>query len=64
MDTNKTQPEQLPQDAVSSSAEFRTWDDLFGILAWKFHPTKSVDMLLDAEKVYEELKYNFELKRK
>lgn len=55
---------QLQQTGVSSSAEFRTWDDLFGILAWKFHPTKSGDMFLDAEKVYEELKDKFDLKRK
>ena len=64
METNKTQTEQLTQDVVSSSAEFKIWDDLFGILAWKFQPTKSGDMFLDAEKVFEELKEKFELKRR
>lgn len=49
---------------VSSSAEFKVWDDLFGILAWKFKPTKSGDMYLDGEAVYNELKNKFELKRK
>lgn len=49
---------------VSSSAEFKVWDDLFGILAWKFQPTKSGDMYLDAEKVFDELKEKFELKRR
>ena len=48
---------------VSSRAEFKAWDDLFGILAWKFKPTKSGDMYLDGEKVYEELKSKFKLKR-
>lgn len=64
MNTEKDQVPQCDKTAVSSSAEFRTWDDLFGILAWKFHPTKSGDMFLDAEKVYEELKDKFDLKRK
>lgn len=49
---------------VSSSAEFKVWDDLFGILAWKFQPTKSGDMYLDGEAVYNELKNKFELERK
>ena len=61
---NEAEKPTLQQGAVSSSAEFRTWDDLFGILAWKFQQTKSGDMFLDAEKVYEELKDKFELKRK
>ena len=43
--------------------DFKIWDDLFGILAWKFKPTKSGDMYLDGEKVYEELKSKFKLKR-
>lgn len=61
---NEAEKSTLQQGDVSSSAEFRTWDDLFGILAWKFHPTKNGDMFLDAEKVYGELKDKFELKRK
>tara|TARA_B110000977_G_C10715356_1_gene352985 strand:+ start:41 stop:289 length:249 start_codon:yes stop_codon:yes gene_type:complete len=44
------------------STEFKVWDDLFGILAWKFIPTKSGDMMIDAEEVYNELKDKFELK--
>lgn len=36
--------------------ELKIWDDLFGILAWKFQPTKSGDMSIDAEKVFNELK--------
>jgi hypothetical protein len=59
---NESQPSCL--GAVSSSADFKVWDDLFGILAWKFQPTKSGDMFLDAEKVFEELKEKFELKRR
>ena len=43
--------------------DFKIWDDLFGILAWKFKPTKGGDMYLDGEKVYEELKSKFKLKR-
>ena len=53
--------------SVSSSTEhkkYMVWDDLFGILAWKFKQTKSGDMYLDGEKVYNELKEKFELKRK
>ena len=49
---------------VNSSAEFKVWDDLFGILAWKFKPTKSGDMYLDGEAVYNELKEKFDLRRK
>ena len=49
---------------VSSSTEFKIWDDLFGILAWKYILTKSGDMYLDGEEVYNELKDKFELKRK
>jgi hypothetical protein len=57
----------LPIDSVSSSTEhkkYMVWDDLFGILAWKFKQTKSGDMYLEGEKVYDELKDKFELKRK
>jgi hypothetical protein len=49
---------------VSSSTEFKVWDELFGILAWKYILTKSGDMYLDGEEVYNELKNKFELKRK
>jgi len=49
---------------VSSSTEFKVWDELFGILAWKYILTKSGDMYLDGEEVYNELKDKFELKRK
>jgi hypothetical protein len=61
---NGPQKPQLNIGAVSSSADFKMWDDLFGILAWKFQPTKSGDMFLDAEKVFEELKEKFELKHR
>lgn len=54
----------LHKDDVSSSAEFKVWDDLLGILAWKFKPTKSGDMFLDGEAVYKELKEKFDLRRK
>jgi hypothetical protein len=64
MNTEKDQTEALNKTDVSSSADFKVWDDLFGILAWKFQPTKSGDMFLDAEKVFEELKEKFDLKRK
>jgi len=43
--------------------DFKVWDELFGILAWKFQPTKSGDMFLDAEKVFEELKNKFKLEK-
>ena len=49
---------------VSSSTEFKVWDELFGILAWKYILTKSGDMYLDGEEVYNELKDKFELKQK
>ena len=49
---------------VSSSMEFKVWDELFGILAWKYILTKSGDMYLDGEEVYNELKDKFELKIK
>jgi hypothetical protein len=55
---------QLQQTGVSGSAEFKSWDDLFGILAWKFQQTKSGDMYLDGEAVYNELKEKFDLRRK
>ena len=41
--------------------DFLVWDKLFSKLAWKFKPTKSGDMLIDAEAVYEELKNEFNL---
>jgi len=62
-----TEPEQCTIPSVSSSTEhekYMVWDDLFGILAWKFKQTKSGDMYLEGEKVYNELKNKFELKRK
>jgi len=34
---------------------------LFSILAWKFIPTKSGDMMINAEDVYNELKDEFNL---
>lgn len=49
---------------VIGSADFKVWDDLFGILAWKFKTTKSGDMYLDGEAVYNELKEKFDLRRK
>jgi hypothetical protein len=41
--------------------DFLVWDKLFAKLAWKFQQTKSGDMLIDAEAVYEELKNEFNL---
>ena len=55
-------PKQEPKKETLEE-DFKKWDDLFGILAWKFKPTKSGDMYLDGEKVYEELKSKFKLKR-
>jgi len=66
-ETENTEKEQNGNDFiadVSSSTEFKIWDDLFGILAWKYILTKSGDMYLDGEEVYNELKDKFELKRK
>lgn len=42
---------------------FKDWDELFSILAWKFKPTKNGDMFLDGESVYNELKDKFHLKK-
>lgn len=63
-DSEKVETKGLSQDAVSSSSGFEVWDNLFGILAWKFKPTKSGDMYLDGEAVYNELKEKFDLRRK
>jgi hypothetical protein len=51
--------EEAKQETLENG--FMVWDELFGILAWKFQQTKSGDMFLDAEKVYEELKDKFKL---
>ena len=64
MSTEKDQKQVLNKTDVISSAEFKVWDDLFGILALKFKPTKSGDMYLDGETVYNELKEKFDLRRK
>ena len=64
MNTEKDQNKALNKNDVSGSAEFKAWDDLFGILAWKFKPTKNGDMYLDGEAVYNELKEKFDLRRK
>jgi len=61
---NKNTEKQCDIHVVSSSTEFKVWDELFSKLAWKFIPTKSGDMMIDAEEVYNELKDKFELKRK
>jgi hypothetical protein len=53
----------MPNEPESETQDFKVWDELFGILAWKFQPTKSGDMFLDAEKVFEELKSKFKLER-
>tara|TARA_R110001592_G_scaffold1669_1_gene9896 strand:+ start:514 stop:807 length:294 start_codon:yes stop_codon:yes gene_type:complete len=66
-DQKRYHKEQCTIPSVSSSTEHKkhmVWDELFGILAWKFKQTKSGDMYLDGEKVYNELKEKFELKRK
>lgn len=55
--------EKSQNDSVIDN-DYIVWDELFGILAWEFKPTKSGDMFLDAEKVYEVLKNKFELKKK
>jgi len=60
----KEKVKKLTLTDVGSSTEFKVWDDLFGILSWKFIPTKSGDMMIDAEEVYNELKDKFELKSK
>ena len=62
--TGKSEIGNATLGCVSSSAEFKVWDELFGILAWKYILTKSGDMYLDGEEVYNELKDKFELKRK
>ena len=41
--------------------DFKTWDELFGKLAWKYKPTKSGDMYLDGEETYKELSKDFTL---
>lgn len=45
-------------------SNYKDWDDLFGILSWKFKPAKNGDMFLDSKEVYEELKDKFTLIRK
>ena len=55
--------EKIQNDSVIDN-DYIVWDELFGILAWEFKPTKNGDMFLDAEKVYEVLKNKFELKKK
>ena len=40
---------------------FLVWDKLFSKLAWKFQQTKSGDMFIDSEVVYNELKNEFDL---
>ena len=65
---NESTPKRIDQLVTagmdSLDAEFKVWDELFGVLAWKFTPTDSGDMAIDAEQVYNELKDKFELKRK
>ena len=56
MNTEKQQEQEQTQDD-----NFLVWDKLFAKLAWKFKPTKSGDMFIDAEAVYEELKNEFNL---
>jgi hypothetical protein len=53
----------LEEAAEKESQDFKVWDELFGILAWKFKPTKNGDMFLDAKKVFEELKSKFKLEK-
>ena len=61
---SKNTEKQCDIHVVSNSNELEVWDELFSKLAWKFIPTKSGDMMIDAEEVYNELKDKFELKRK
>ena len=56
--------EEQKQVTEEQNQEFKAWDELFGVLAWKFTPTGSGDMAIDAEQVYNELKDKFDLKRK
>jgi len=49
---------------LTEHEKYMVWDDLFAKLAWKFKPTKSGDMYLDGEEVYNELKQQFNLTRK
>jgi 2'-5' RNA ligase len=46
-----------------SKEDFKVWDELFGILDWKFKSTKNGDMSLDGESTYNELKNKFHLKK-
>ena len=50
-----------PLEEQTQDNDFLVWDKLFAKLAWKFKPTKSGDMLIDAEAVYKELKNDFNL---
>lgn len=56
MEVEQKQNEQQAQDN-----DFLVWDKLFSKLAWKFKQTKSGDMFIDAEAVYDELKNEFNL---
>ena len=56
MEVEQKQNEQQAQDN-----DFLVWDKLFSKLAWKFKQTKSGDMFIDAETVYNELKNEFNL---
>jgi hypothetical protein len=58
MNTEKQQEQEQEQ---TQDNNFLVWDKLFAKLAWKFKPTKSGDMLIDVEAVYEELKNEFNL---
>jgi hypothetical protein len=45
----------------TQDSNFLVWDKLFSKLAWKFKQTKSGDMFIDTEEVYNELKNEFNL---
>jgi hypothetical protein len=59
MSEKQTQPTEQPTEQQNDN--FLVWDKLFSILAWKFIPTKSGDMMINAEDVYNELKDEFNL---
>ena len=45
----------LTSELKTAHEKYMVWDNLFGILAWKFKPTESGDMFLDGKKAYNEL---------
>lgn len=63
MDIRRVLTESIKTNS-NTDKDFKVWDDLLSKLAWKFKPTESGDMFIEAEKVYSELKELFDLKYK